>query len=93
MVEPKAERDQRVIAITPRGQRKPVLATMPSPLPLWNKYVEDFVPPYAGTLRDYRELLRLAKDREVIILNGSVGRRQRYRDVVFAIVLKWFRPC
>lgn len=91
MLEHKAERDQQVMAIRPREQRKPILATMPSPLALWNKYVEDFVPPYAGTLRDYRELLKLAKDREVIILNGSVGRRQRYRDLVFAIILKWFR--
>jgi glycosyltransferase involved in cell wall biosynthesis len=91
MVENKAEPDERLMAIAARGQRKPVLATMPSPLDLWNRYVEDSVPPYAGTLRDYRELLELAKDREVIILNGSVGRRQRYRDVVFAIILKWFR--
>jgi glycosyltransferase involved in cell wall biosynthesis len=91
MLDQEAERDQRVTAIAPRSQRKPVLATMPSPFELWNRYVEDFVPPYAGTLRDYRELLKLAKDREVIILNGSVGRRQRYRDVVFAIILKWFR--
>lgn len=91
MLEHKAASAQQVIEIKPRGQRKPVLATMPSSLALWNKYVEDFVPPYAGTLKDYRELLQLAKDREVIILNGSVGRRQRYRDVVFAIILKWFR--
>lgn len=89
MLERKAERDQPRTA--QGGQPKPVLATMPSPLDLWNRYVEDFVPPYAGTLRDYRELLRLAKGRKVIILNGSVGRRQRYRDLVFAILLKVFR--
>ena len=71
--------------------RKPVLATMPSPLPLWNEFVWDHLPPHAGTLRDYRELLRLSRGREIIILNGSVGRRQRYRDLVFAILLKQLR--
>ena len=72
------------------SQRKPVLATMPTPLPLWNVYVEDHLPPHAGTIRDYRELLRMARGRQCLILNGSVGRRQRYRDLVFAILLKLF---
>ena len=66
---------------------------MPGPDPLWNVYVEDYLPEKVGTLRDHRELLRRAKGRQVLILCGSVGRRQRYRDLVFAILLKIFsRP-
>lgn len=71
--------------------RKPILATMPGPDPLWNRYVEDNLPPNGGTLRDYRNLLKLAKDRRLLMLNGSVGRRQRYRDLIFAILLKLTR--
>ena len=68
--------------------RKPILATMPGPDPLWNTYVEDYLPPNAGTPRDYFNLLKLSKDRTILILNGSVGRRQLYRDLIFAIILK-----
>src|SRR5690349_2335169 len=32
--------------------RKPILATMPGPDPLWNRYVEDNLPPNGGTLSD-----------------------------------------
>jgi Glycosyl transferases group 1 len=70
-------------------QRKPALATMPGPDPLWNAYVEDYLPAHAGTIRDYRDLFKLAKNRQILILNGSVGRRQRYRDLIFAILLKF----
>ena len=69
-------------------RRKPILATMPGPDPLWNTYVYDNLPKNAGTFKDYLALLRLAKGREMLILNGSVGRRQRYRDLLFAILLK-----
>lgn len=69
-------------------RRKPILATMPGPDPLWNTYVHDHLPDNAGSLKDYLSLLRLAKGRQLLILNGSVGRRQRYRDLVFAILLK-----
>jgi len=72
------------------ARRKPILATMPGPDALWNTYVEDYLPDNAGSLHDHRALLKLAKEREVLILNGSVGRRQRYRDLLFAIVLKLF---
>lgn len=68
--------------------RKPILATMPGPDPLWNRYVDDDLPPNGGTLADYRNLLKLAKGRRLLLLNGSVGRRQRYRDLIFAILLK-----
>jgi glycosyltransferase involved in cell wall biosynthesis len=68
--------------------RKPVLATIPGPDPLWNTYVEDSLPPDAGSLKDLLALLKLAKGREILILNGSVGRRHRYRDLIFAILLK-----
>lgn len=61
---------------------------MPGPDPLWNTFVEDYLPPNGGTIRDYLKLLELAKDRRILILNGSVGRRQRYRDLIFAIILK-----
>lgn len=69
--------------------RKPVLATMPGPDPLWNTYVEDYLPENGGTLRDHLKLLKLSKGRRILILNGSVGRYQLYRDLVFAIILKW----
>ena len=69
-------------------RRKPILATMPGPDPLWNTYVHDHLPQNAGSFKDYLALLRLAKGRQMLILNGSVGRRQRYRDLIFAIVLK-----
>ena len=73
--------------------RKPVLATMPGPDPLWNTYVEDYLPDNAGSVRDHWKLLQLAKGREALILTGSVGRRERYRDLIFAILLKLFsRP-
>jgi hypothetical protein len=68
--------------------RKPVLATMPGPDPLWNTYVEDYLPARVGTFSDHRMLLELAKGRQVLILCGSVGRRHRYRDLIFAILLK-----
>jgi Glycosyl transferases group 1 len=73
----------------PTQRRKPILATMPGPDPLWNAYVEDYLPENAGSFHDYRTLWKLSKDREILILNGSVGRKQRYRDLVFAIVLKF----
>jgi glycosyltransferase involved in cell wall biosynthesis len=69
-------------------RRKPILATMPGPDPLWNTYVYDHLPDNGGSVKDYLALLRLAKGRQLLILNGSVGRRQRYRDLVFAILLK-----
>lgn len=75
--------------LRPLHERKPALSTMPCPFGLWNEHVEDYKPPHAGSLRDLRELFQLAKGRRVLILNGSVGRRQRYRDLAFAIVLKW----
>jgi glycosyltransferase involved in cell wall biosynthesis len=68
--------------------RKPVLATMPGPDPLWNTYVEDCLPANAGSIKDLFAMLKLAKGRKILILNGSVGRRQRYRDLLLAILLK-----
>lgn len=72
-------------------QRKPVLATMPGDDPWWNTFVEDYLPPDAGSWRDHWHMLRLAKGRQILILNGSVGRRQRYRDLIFAILHKLMR--
>lgn len=73
-------------------ERKPILATMPGPDPLWNTFVEDYLPATGGgTPRDYLRLLRLSKNRKILILNGSVGRRQLYRDLVFALILKLTR--
>ncbi len=74
-----------------KGKRKPVLATIPGPDALWNTYVDDVLPEQVGTLDDYRRLLSLAKDRRVLILNGSVGWRHRYRDLVFLLILKVMR--
>lgn len=71
--------------------RKPALGTMPGDDPLWNTFVEDYLPPDGGTLRDHWHMLKLSKDRQILILNGSVGRRQRYRDLIFAILLKLMR--
>jgi glycosyltransferase involved in cell wall biosynthesis len=70
--------------------RLPILATMPGPDPLWNTYVYDYLPSDAGTLKDYLALFRLSRGRKILILNGSVGRKQLYRDLVFAILLKFF---
>lgn len=92
--EPPAEPHRLAAAqfrVRPLHERKPALATMPSSFELWNEHVDDYLPPHAGSLRDYRELFELAKGRRILILNGSVGRRQRYRDLIFAILLKWFR--
>ena len=61
---------------------------MPGPDPLWNAFVHDHLPKNAGTFKDHLALLRLSRGRKVLILCGSVGRRQRYRDLVFAILLK-----
>ena len=77
------------LRLPPLHERKPALSTMPCPFALWNEHVEDYKPPHAGTLRDYRELFQLAQGRRILILNGAVGRRQRYRDLVFAILIKW----
>lgn len=79
-----------ILRLRPLPERRPALSTMPCPFELWNEHVEDYKPSHAGTLRDHRELFQLAKGRRILILNGSVGRRQRYRDLVFAILLKWF---
>jgi glycosyltransferase involved in cell wall biosynthesis len=77
----------RVIQAGELRRRKPILATMPGPDPLWNAHVYDHLPDNAGSLKDYLALLRLSEGREMLILNGSVGRRQRYRDLLFAILL------
>ena len=68
---------------------KPILATMPGPDPLWNKYVEDYFPADRGSIRDHLHMFRLSKGRKILLLNGSVGYRQRYRDLIFAILLKF----
>ena len=67
---------------------KPILATMPSPDFLWNQHVDDHRPEKLGTLKDHLEMLRLSKGRRLLILNGSMGRRERYRDLLFALLLK-----
>lgn len=69
--------------------RKPVLATIPRPDPLWNYYVDDSLPPDAGSFRDLLALLKAAKGREALILNGSIGYPQRYRDLILAILVKY----
>ncbi len=73
------------------GGRKPIFATIPGPDPLWNVYVEDAPSDRIGTLGDQIRLMRLAKGRQALILNGSVGRRHRYRDLVFLLLLKLTR--
>ncbi len=73
------------------ASRKPALATMPTNDPVWNRYVDDYLPANGGTFKDYVALFKLARGRQILILNGSVGRRQRYRDLVFAILLNCTR--
>lgn len=70
---------------------KPIFATMPGPDPLWNTFVEDYLPTDAGSIRDYLTMLKLTKGRKILILNGSVGYNQGYRDIIFAILLKLTR--
>ncbi len=69
--------------------RKPVLATIPGPDPVWNALVDDVMHENPGSIRDLLALLRAAKGRKVLILNGAIGRGKRYRDLVFAILVKY----
>lgn len=63
------------------------MGTVPGPEPLWNHYLDD-VPWGRGGPRDLVRLWRASRGRDVLILNGPVGRRLLYRDLVFAIVVK-----
>ncbi|TFY98703.1 glycosyltransferase [Ramlibacter rhizophilus] len=85
---PSAEPTVSPLPLRGAGATKPILATMPGGDATWNRYVEDYLPRNGGTPSDYRALLKLSKGRELLLLNGSVGRRQRYRDLIFAILLK-----
>jgi glycosyl transferase family 1 len=68
---------------------KPALAAFPRPDPLWNAYVEDFLPDDAGSLRAHLAMLKLARGRRALLLNGASGWCQKYRDLIFAMLVKF----
>ena len=51
--------------------KKPILATMPGPDPLWNTYVEDYLPANGGTINDYRTLVGVTES-----VNKSKGEHE-----------------
>ncbi len=78
---------------TPLGDpaRKLIMSTMWGSSPRWRREVDYYVTDEFGTLRDLRRLLHLAQGKAGVVLLGSVTRRHRYRDLVFAGLLKLTR--
>jgi len=74
----------------PAGKR-PALATIPGGDAGWTALVEDYTSDSPGSMRDLWGFLRKSRGRDVVILNGSVGRAVRYRDLLAAILLKHAR--
>lgn len=75
---------------TPIGdpRDKLVMSTMWGSSPRWRRHVDFYATDRFGTLVDLRTLMRLAQDKAGVVLLGSVTRRHRYRDLVFAFLLK-----
>lgn len=75
-------------------QAKPVMSTMWGESPRWRRFVDFYRIDESefGTVADHRRLFGLARGKEVLILHGAVSlRTHRYRDLVFAALLK-LRP-
>lgn len=70
---------------------KTVMSTMWSQAPRWRTLVDFYETGDYGSLADHRRLRRLARGKEAVILLGASSFDQRYRDLVFAILLK-LRP-
>lgn len=71
-------------------RRKPVLSTMwgDDDDRVWSQLVEVVRTDHPGGLRDLRELWRSSRGKDAVILRGSVTLSDRYRDLVFAGLLK-----
>lgn len=68
------------------------MSTMWGSTPRWMEEVAYYETESFGTLADLRELLRLSRGRHGLILFGAVSLRQhRYRDLVFALLVKMRR--
>ncbi len=72
----------------PAPGRKLVMSTMWGHSPEWRRHVDFYVTDEFGTWRDMRRLLGLADRKQAAILFGAVSIRHRYRDFVFAFLLK-----
>lgn len=69
--------------------RRPALSTIGCDDPAWQRLVADYrSTSRTGGLRDHARLWRAARGRDVLILNGAHDRSRRYRDLVFAVLLK-----
>ncbi|WP_168583475.1 glycosyltransferase [Gephyromycinifex aptenodytis] len=82
------QRDRFDERARPLPGRKVLMSTMWGTSPRWRSEVDFYVTERFGTLGDLRRLLQLARGKDGIILLGSVTRRHRYRDFVFAALLK-----
>lgn len=71
-------------------QRKPVLSTMwgDEDDRAWSNLVDVVRTDHPGGLRDLLTLWRESRGREAVILRGSVSLSDRYRDLVFAALLR-----
>lgn len=76
--------------VTPLGDGadKLVMSTMWGSSPRWRRSVDYYVTTRFGTPGDLARLWRLADGKAGVILLGSVTRRHRYRDLVFAGLLR-----
>lgn len=70
---------------------KPIMSSMWGSTPRWERYVAFYRPERVGTLADHRRMWSLARGRRAVILLGAVSVRHRYRDLVFALALKYLR--
>lgn len=72
---------------------RPVMSSMWSSTPRWNALVDSAdASRVRGTLADHLFLWRISRGKQAVILLGSVTLRNRYRDLLFAMLLKLRRP-
>lgn len=73
-------------------ERRPVLATMHAPTDeRWNSVVRVLPPPDQGLLRWLSEAVHQARDRDAVIVRGTVGLADRYRDLLAVALLRRLR--
>lgn len=72
---------------------RPVMSTIWSDAPRWNELVEYSDETHVrGTVADQVFLWRLSRGKQAVILLGSVSLRHRYKDLLFALLLKCRKP-
>lgn len=72
---------------------RPVMSTMWSDAPRWNELVEYADESHVrGTVADHLFFWRLSRGKKAVILLGSVSLRHRYKDLIFALLLKLRKP-